>query len=261
MEAVFVDGAEIAPEAIAAEMQYHPARSREAAWAKAATALVLRHLLLAEAGRLGMADGAETSDESGAEEALIQALLLREVSTPVPDEATCRRYWSANGAKYRAPDLYEAAHILFPAAPDDDAARAAAKQAADETLTLLRQDPTRFAELARERSACPSAASGGLLGQQTRGDLVPEMETFIFGLDEGQICPVPIATRYGYHVLRLDRLVRGEALSFAAARPLIERHLTSHSWQRAVSQYLRLLVGRARIEGLPIAGAVTPLVQ
>jgi len=261
MEAVRVDGMEIAPKVIAAEMQYHPARSRDDAWNKAATALVLRHLLLAEAGRLGITNGLDASDEAGAEEAVIQALLLHEVSTPVLDEATCRRYWSANQSKYRAPDLYEAAHILFPAALDDDAARGKAKQAAEETLALLQQNPTRFSELARERSACPSAASGGLLGQQTRGDLVPEIETFIFGLEEGQICPVPVATRYGYHVLRLGRLVHGETLSFAAARPLIERHLATQSWQRAVSQYLRLLVGRTRIEGLAITGAATPLVQ
>jgi len=197
MDAVLVNGAEIAPSAIAAEMQYHPARNRDEAWVNAATALVLRQLLLAEAERLGVA----IEDE----EATIQALLLREVSTPDADEATCRRYWSANAAKFRAPDLYEAAHILFPAAPDDEAARALAKRSAEETLSLLREDPTRFAALARERSACPSGASGGLLGQQTRGDLVPEIETFIFGLEAGQICPVPIATRYGFHVLRLDR--------------------------------------------------------
>ncbi|HXQ42107.1 MAG TPA: peptidylprolyl isomerase [Candidatus Udaeobacter sp.] len=261
MARILVNETEIPPAAVAAEMQYHPAPSRDQAWKVAATALVIRQLLLQEAARLGVAAGEAPAEGVNAEEATIQALLEREIATPEPDEATCRRYWSANAAKFSTPDVYEAAHILFPAPAEDEAARAAAKQAAKETIALLQDDPGRFASLARERSACPSAASGGLLGQQSRGDLVPEIETFVMAMEEGQICPVPVATRYGYHVLRLDRLVRGTALPFEDAMPLVIRHLTSQSWQRAFSQYLRILAGRARIEGLAIDAASTPLVQ
>jgi len=261
MDTVLVNGAEIPPDAVAAEMQYHPAPNREEAWNAAATALVIRQLLLQEAARLGMAADADASGETSPEEALVQALLAQEVTTPEPDEETCRRYWSANTTKFRAPDVYEAAHILFAAPPDDDGARERAKRAASETIALLRDDPTRFAALARERSACPSGASGGLLGQQSRGDLVPEIETFVMALEDGQICPVPIATRYGYHILRLDRLARGATLPFETAAPLIAQHLAARSWQRAVSQYLRILAGRASIEGLAFDAAAGPLVQ
>ena len=261
MQTILVNGAEIPPTAVAAEMQYHPAPSREQAWTAAATALVIRQLLLQEAARLGIAADADADADTGSDEAVVQALLAREVAVPEPDEETCRRYWSANTAKFSTPDVYEAAHILFPAAPDDDAARAAAKQAASETIALLQADPALFATLARQRSACPSAASGGLLGQQSRGDLVSEIETFIMAMEEGQICPLPIATRYGYHVLRLDRLVRGENLPFETAAPLVAQHLRTRSWQRAVSQYLRVLAGRACIHGLAFDAAATPLVQ
>ena len=263
MDAVTVNGAEIPARAIAAEMQYHPASSQEEAWRQAATALVVRELLLQEAVRLGLTpavdDGATGAGE--AEEALITSLLAREVTTPEADEEACRRYWAANRGKFRSPDVYEAAHILFAAVPDDEAARERAKTAALETLALLEKDPDRFAALARERSACPSAASGGLLGQQNRGDLVPEIETFVLAMEEGQICPVPIPTRYGYHLLRLDRLARGVALPFETAAPQIAQQLSALSWQRAVSQYLRILAGRARIEGLAFDAAATPLVQ
>jgi peptidyl-prolyl cis-trans isomerase C len=257
---ITVNGQEIAESAVAAEMQYHPAKNREAAWQAAATALVVRQLLLQEAERLGLAleEGAEGS--SG-EEQLIQALLAREISLPELDEESCRRYWHANTAKFRSPDLYEAAHILFAAAPEDEAARASAKDAAVATLALLQKDPAQFARLARERSACPSGASGGLLGQQSRGDLVPEFETFVMALEEGQICPVPVQTRYGYHVLRLDRRVPGRDLPYDQAKPAVERLLASSSWQRAVSQYLRILAGRAEIAGIALPGAASPLVQ
>ncbi|ODU62423.1 MAG: hypothetical protein ABS99_00645 [Acetobacteraceae bacterium SCN 69-10] len=259
MRTILVNTTEIPEGAVAAEMQHHPAATAEQAWEQAATALVVRALLLQEAERLGVAG--EATDDQSAEEATIQALLAREVVVPEADEATIRRYWQANRARFRAPDVYEAAHILFPAAPDDQAAQEAAKRAAAETLALLAERPERFGALARERSACSSRASGGLLGQQSRGDLVAEIETFIFNLEEGQICPVPIATRYGVHVLRLDRLVRGTDLPFEAVAPRIERQLAAQSWQRGVSQYLRILAGRARIEGVAFAAAGSPLVQ
>jgi peptidyl-prolyl cis-trans isomerase C len=37
--------------------------------------------------------------------------------------------------------------------------------------------------------------------------------------------------------------------------------MATQTWQRAVSQYLRVLAGRAHIEGLALDGATTPLVQ
>ncbi len=250
----------VLPEAaIAAEMQHHPAATSEAAWEQAATALVLRTLLLDEATRLGIA--AEADEDSTAEEATIQALLAREIAIPEADEASLHRYWQANRARFRAPDVYEAAHILFPAPPEDATARAAAKQAASEVLAMLADRPDRFAALARERSACPSREAGGLLGQQSRGDLVPELETFVFNLESGQICPVPVATRYGYHVLRVDRVALGQDLPFETVAGQIERHLATHAWQRAVSQYLRVLAGRAKIDGVAMEAASGPLVQ
>ena len=262
MEPIRVNHEEINAAAIAAEMQYHPAASREEAWQAAATALVIRQLLLQEAARLGLSvDDGPAEPADGTEEALIRQLLASEIAIPEADTATCRRYWQANQAKFRAPDVYEAAHILFAAAAEDKAGRTAARQAAMETLQQALDQPERFAALARERSACPSGASGGLLGQQSRGDLVPEIETFIVALEEGQICPVPVETRYGFHVLRLDRFRRGEVLPFETAAPMIEQQLRGQSWQRAVSQYLRILAGRAEISGIALESAQSPLVQ
>ena len=123
------------------------------------------------------------------------------------------------------------------------------------------RQPERFSELARARSACPSAAQGGNLGQITRGQTVPEFETFLFNLEPGQICPVPVKTRFGYHVLRLDRRIEGRQLPFEVVRDRIAEYLREHVWRRAVSQYLQLLVGQAEIRGIELNGASTPLVQ
>jgi peptidyl-prolyl cis-trans isomerase C len=260
--AVFVNGVEISDHAINSELQYHPAGSVEEAREAAARALVVRELLLQAAGRLGIErpdplQDAAAGEREADDEGLIRTLIAREVRTPEPDEATCRRFYDNNLQRFRSPDLFEAAHMLFPADPED----AGAKQRAAAALAQALGQPQRFAELAQQLSACPSAAQGGNLGQISRGQTVPELETFLFNLEPGQICPVPVKTRFGYHVVRLDRRIEGRQLPFEAVRERIADYLREHVWRRAVSQYLQLLVGQAEIRGIDLKGANTPLVQ
>jgi hypothetical protein len=100
-----------------------------------------------------------------------------------------------------------------------------------------------------------------LRGQLSRGDTVPEMETFLFNLEEGQISPVPVRTRYGVHVVRVDKRVPGRALPYEAVAGKVADYLKEASWRRAFRQYVQLLAGDARISGFDIAAAESPLVQ
>jgi len=261
---VTVNGVEISPAAIAAETQNHPAETPEAARDAAARALVVRELLLQEARRIGLAAEPQADDEGRREtddEALIRAVLEREVRTPEADEPSCRRYYENNLARFTSPDIYEAAHILLSVAPDDKDDYAAAVREAETMIALIAERPERFGQFARERSACPSAAEGGNLGQLTRGQTVPEFETFLFALEDGQLCSVPVKTRYGVHVLRLDRKIAGRTLPFEAVKDRIAAYLADASWRRAASQYVRILAGRAEIMGVEIEKAEGALVQ
>jgi peptidyl-prolyl cis-trans isomerase C len=265
---VAVDGVEISERAIAAEMQHHPAATLEAARSAAARALVVRELLVQEARRLGIVEGeplpAEAEGkhaEETPEEAILRTLLTREVDVPAPDDDACRRYYGAHPKEMRAPDLFEARHILIAADPRDPAALAQAKAAAAALIDSLARQPGRFAALAAERSDCPSKAQGGMLGQVALADVVPELATFLDALEEGQLSPVPVVTRHGVHVLRLERRIAGRQLPYEAVRESIADYLADTVWHRAIGQYVRILAGRARIEGIEIEGATTPLVQ
>src|SRR3546814_2109994 len=59
---VRVNGVEITPEALAEEIQHHPAPDAETAWIEAASALAVRELLLQEASRLGLSADAERGE-------------------------------------------------------------------------------------------------------------------------------------------------------------------------------------------------------
>ncbi len=258
---ITVNGKAISDDQVAREAQYHPAPNREAALHEAAAALVVRELLLQEAAALGV-NAADSEDTATAEERTISALLDQEVRLPAADEEACRRYFDANRERFRSPDLFEASHILFAAHPGQPAEREQARAAAAATLDELRRDPSSFERLAKELSADPeSREQGGHLGQITRGQTTPEFEACFNKLSPGEISLEPVGTRYGYHVIRLDRAIRGRQLPYEMARERVIEYLGASAWTSAVHQYIQLLVGKASIEGIEMAGAATPLVQ
>ncbi|HZP71685.1 MAG TPA: peptidylprolyl isomerase [Pseudolabrys sp.] len=255
---VSVNGVAIARDAIQREMQHHPAEKPIAAWQQAARALVIRELLLQRARHLGLTpepatDGAGRRETD--EEALVRAVIEHEVTVPEPDDETCRRYYEQNSTRFRSPDIYEASHILFAALPDDREGYARARADAEAVLSRVKEDPTSFAAFARAYSRCPSAQQGGNLGQITRGQTTPEFERALFALAPGELCAAPVATRYGFHIVRLERKIDGRLLPFDAVAGRIADYLRESVHRRASAQYVARLASSARIEGIEFASA------
>lgn len=260
---ITVDGVMIDRKAIAAEMQNHPGGDAAGALREATTALIVRQVLLAEARRLGLAATPEADAEGRREteeDALTRELIVREVPVPSADEETLRRYYDNNRRRFVAPPLYAASHILFAARRDDKTAFAAARDKAATLREQLVRQPQRFAEFAQDLSDCPSAKVGGSLGQISPGETTPEFEAALASLSPEDLSG-PVETRYGVHLIRLDRKMDGEQLPFEAVRDRIADYLTERVERRASAQYVSQLVGRARIDGFDLAGSTQPLVQ
>jgi peptidyl-prolyl cis-trans isomerase C len=71
----------------------------------------------------------------------------------------------------------------------------------------------------------------------------------------------PVESRYGLHIIRLDRRIEARQLPFEIARPLIAGYLADHVQRTAQRQYVSLLAGRATIVGVELEAAATPLMQ
>lgn len=252
MEVIRINGTAIDEAAVAAEMQYHPAATAEEAGRRAAEALAVRELLLQRAAALGY-----DRDEDDA----IDRVIAAEVSLPAPDEDSCRRYFEANRSQFRSPTLYEARHILIPAMPDDDEERAAAKQTAETLIARLQAEPELFGQFAKEYSICSSKDHGGHLGQFASDTTVPEFETFLDQLEIGQLSPVPVPTRYGFHVLQLIQREPGRDLPYDSVQQRVVDYLCESVFRTAVRQYIAMLAAEAEISGVALAGADSPLLQ
>lgn len=261
---VSVNGVAIPSADIARETQHHRSSDPDEAWTMAARALAIRELLAQEADRLGI-DADPIEDEEGRretpQEARYRALLECEVVVPRADEGACRRYYEQNRRRFRSPDLFEPAHILLPAAHGDIQARQAARRTATALIDLLRADREAFARLAKEHSACPSGEQGGNLGQIGPRQTVAEFEAALRIMDTGTVHPEPVETRYGLHIVRLDRRIDGRELPFEAVHGRIADYLDTAVHFRALQQYVSVLAGRAVVTGVDLAGATGPLVQ
>ncbi|GFZ90183.1 peptidylprolyl isomerase [Elstera cyanobacteriorum] len=261
---ISVNGVVISRAAIAQETQNHPATKPLDAMQAAARALVVRELLLQEARRLGLIP-APIADDAGRretdDEALIRQAIEQEVVVPVADRDACQRYYVANRARFRTPDLYEVRHILLAAAPNENSGRAQASARAEALLEELARNPAAFAALAETASACPSGKTGGSLGQIGPGQTVPEFEAALSGLPVGAIAPTPVETRYGLHIVAVDRRIDGRDLPFDMVAATIAEFLTDRVQRTATRQYLSILAGRADIRGISLDATLQPLVQ
>lgn len=255
-----VNGRIIDFEEIAREVQYHPSPNLRQAQMRAARALVVRELLLAEADRLGISAGIKQSGETE-EEARIRRLIAEQIGVPDPTEADCRRYYESNQDRMRTADEHEVSHILIPAPPDDAEIRAEARKKAMEMAQTLRQHPDRFVSLARDFSSCPSKDVGGHLGLIARGQTAPEFEKALSRLPVGEIPDYPVETRFGFHVVLIHQRREGRPVTFDSCRERIADYLREHVRCRAISQYIRLLAAEHEVEGIDLEAPETPLVQ
>lgn len=256
---VIVNGVELNDADLERELPLHAAASNP--MRHAITALVLRRVLLDEARRLGVqpalsndaqgAQGAQNPSEVGDnEDAIITALLARQAAAPVSDDAACRRFYHANPQRFMVGELVEADHILFQVTPDVNLDMLRAH--ANTMLQALMEDPSRFAQVAREQSNCPSAAVGGNLGQLGRGDTVPEFERAVFALPSGGLLPQLLQTRHGLHIVRVTRRIEGRMLPYEHVAQQIAMALSSMSRDTAWRQYTKLLVEQADVQGVDL---------
>ncbi len=246
---LFVGEAEIPEAEIAREMQFHRAFSPQQSRADAARALIVRELLRREIERLGLGAQADPIGRETAEEACIRALLEREVAERVPAEADCRRYYDGNRERLRSPDRIRVRHILLTAPSDDSGARLHARSEAERLIRELTLTMVYFADFALRHSRCPSKDQGGNLGWLQRGQTTPEFDRQIFRLDRG-LAALPVESRWGYHVVCIDDIQRGEALGFEAVRAQISEYLELQARQCELQQYLLGLRRRYGVRGL-----------
>ena len=230
---------------------------RERAWSE-----LLRQEAVRQ-GRLPRHADLRAPGISAGDEAQLQAMLDEAVPLRRPSEEECQRWYAAQRERYTQGRAARVRHILF-AVTDGVDVHALAQRAEQALLELMRRDaaPGRFAELAHELSNCPSAADGGELGWVRPEECAPELGAVFFDPQAATgLHPRLVHSRYGFHIVDVQERQAGTPADYAQVRERIATELAQRSRATALHQYIRLLAGRALVEGVELEAAETPLVQ
>lgn len=156
----------------------------------------------------------------------VRALLATERLKAVEDNAvTDEALQAAYDAQYaNAPveQEWKSQHILVETEDEAKAIVAELEGGAD------------FGELAKEKSTGPSGPSGGDLGWQGKGRLVPAFENAMIALELGAIS-APVQTQFGWHVIKLNEVRDQEKPSLDTVRGTLEGSLKEAAVQEALN--------------------------
>ena len=185
---------------------------------------------------------------------------------PDPTDDECQRYYEANKNHFIVGQALHVRHILFAVTPGVNV-HALTQRAEAALLELIRKDvpPGRFEQLAAELSNCPSSAEGGDLGWVTPEDCAPELANELFFQSDSRwgmgVHPRLVHTRFGLHIIEVLGRKKGTLPAYEEVADAIRQRLQHQSRATALRQYMRLLVGQAKVEGIELEGADSPLVQ
>ncbi|MBN4666546.1 peptidylprolyl isomerase [Pandoraea nosoerga] len=241
--ALSVNGIVIDARRVADEINRH----RDVADPEAAArrALVRSELLRQRVRDLRLLDEADAANAS--DDAIIDTLFTRDVQVRRPTEAECRAYFHEHAGQFRVGDKVQASHILF--ALSAGVPLSSTLERAQSALDAVLAEPASFESVAARMSDCPSGRRGGSLGMLARGSGAPEFELVLFCGDRLGVVPRLVNTRYGFHVVRIERRVKGRMPPFERVADRIAAQLYQQARARALHHYVALLADAAQISG------------
>lgn len=167
---------------------------------------------------------------------LVSLSLKKEVDdkVAVTDEEV-KDFFEKNKDKFTVGTKIKASHILV---NSEDEAR--------EVEEKLKKGED-FASLARAMSKDKaSAEKGGDLGYFGRGRMVPEFERAALNLNPGEISS-PVRTRFGYHIIKLTDIKKGEPANFEQSKEAIKRELINQKRKKLFDAYIDKLMAGSEI--------------
>jgi peptidyl-prolyl cis-trans isomerase SurA len=94
-----------------------------------------------------------------------------------------------------------------------------------------------FAAAAKEYSEDISASEGGDVGFVEKGKMVPEFENAIYRMKEGEISNI-VETEYGYHIIKVDKVLSGRTLPLKEVKNKIKLILSSKKQNSAYEEWM-----------------------
>jgi peptidyl-prolyl cis-trans isomerase SurA len=143
-------------------------------------------------------------------------------------------------------DRIRASHLLVRV--DERRSEEDAKALAERLRQEL-ADGADFDALAKQHSEDSHARQGGDMGWVAQGELMPELDAVLFGLEPGAVSP-PVKSRLGFHLLRAGERRPASSLTVMEAHAEVYQMLFQRKYQDVLSRWLKGLADRAFVQVL-----------
>jgi peptidyl-prolyl cis-trans isomerase C len=196
--------------------------------------MITLRLLSDEARKQKLEDAPDYSQQLAftTDKMLMEMLLRREVDKSV-SPAAIKAFYNERVKAMKSEQEVRARHVLLPTEEEAKAALAEIKKGRD------------FAEVAKSLSKDPgTAAEGGDLGYFTKERMVPEFSEAAFKAKVGEVIPVPVKSRLGWHVIKVEDKRAQPVPDLKSVEPQIKAFLM----RKAQADFVTNLRKTAKIE-------------
>lgn len=179
---------------------------------------------------------------------LISLILKKEVEEKAKvDDTEVKEFFDKNADKFTIGTKIRASHILVET--EDQAKKIRERIRKGESFERLAET------FSKDKG---SASKGGDIGSFVSGQMVPEFERAVMGLKTGEISE-PVKTRFGYHIIKLTGVERGETASFEQSKEPIRKQLLAEKQKGLIDSYIGNLMKKTDIKKNEDALASIPL--
>ena len=134
-------------------------------------------------------------------------------------------YYDENQEEFETPKTVEARHILIKADKDADSKTVEKTREKAFDIMMMAKGGKDFAKLAKLYSEGPSRDRGGSLGAFRKEAMVKPFADRAFSMKAGEISE-PVRTRFGWHIIKVEKVNEASTLSFDEAKKKIQNKLT-----------------------------------
>ena len=194
--------------------------------------LIADKLLLQEARRNLYEGEAKFREEFAKVKDAMLANYAREkaISSARVDEAEARAYFDENKGQFTTEESVNASHILVKS-----------EEEAKKILADINEGKISFEDAAKEFSSCPSKDNGGNLGDFGKGQMVPEFDSAVFAMAEGEISAEPVKTQFGYHLIKLVKKNEAKPMEYSEVKEDIKNMLLNEKRRKAYESKINQL--------------------
>lgn len=133
-------------------------------------------------------------------------------------------YYQQNAREFKTEKTVQARHILFKVDEGSDPAVDEEKKALATKVAEMAKSGKSFEQLAKQYSEGPTRDRGGFLGTFKRDAMVQPFAATAFSMNAGDISE-PVRTRFGWHVIKVEKVNEASTESLKDATPGIRNKL------------------------------------